>query len=147
VDRVTVEQMSRPFRYSRAEVESIRNRPIDERTPIPEVGDTVWCRLDEWEEPHEALVTAVQSDDDIDDQNLYEALQIVIGGRAVISQLDDPWPKVWLEVKVPRSDGFVRTVHTHCREARLRGSAGWLPLDWRTRRRPLPPQLEAMVTD
>lgn len=153
MDRVTVELMSRVFPYTRDEIAYIRKRPAHERTPLPAVGDTVWCRLDEWGEVYEALVTGVQPEDDIDDPHMYEVVTDAVGdpvmveGRPALSMLDDPWPTLWLEVKVPRQDGFVKIVHTHTREARLRGSCGWLPLDWRSRRRPLPHQLEAMVTE
>jgi len=153
MDRVTVELMSRPFPYSAAEVGYIRRRPAHERTPIPAVGDAVWCRLDEWAEPYEALVTAVQPADDVDDPHLFEVSldgagdPVMVEGRPVLSAVDDPWPTLWLDVRVPRQDGFVKIVYTHTREARLRGSAGWLPVDWKTRRRPLPAQLEQMITE
>jgi hypothetical protein len=154
MDRVTVELMSRPIPYSAAEIAYARRRPVHEHTPTPEVGDTVWCRLDEWAEPHEALVTGVQPADDVDDPHLFEVSldgagdPVLIEGRPVLNGVEDPWPTLWLDVRVPQRDGeFIKIVHTHTREARLRGSPGWLPLDWRTRRRYLPAQLEQMITD
>lgn len=155
MDRVTVEQMSRPIPYTTAEIAYARKRPFPERTPIPVEGDEVLCRLNEWGDVYGATVDRVQPEDDVDDRNLFQVeladamaeRLLLLEGRPVMSKVEDPWPTLWLVVKVPRGDGFVRTVHTHTREARLRGSAGWLPLDWRTRRRYLPAQLEGMVTD
>lgn len=152
MDRVTVEQMSRPFPYSAAEVAYARRRPVHERTPIPAEGDEVLCRLDEWGTAFPAVVDRVQPSDDVDDPYLFEVQldgnrePMLIEGRPVLSAVDDPWPTLWLTVSLTtREDGFIRTVTTHTREARLRGSAGWLPLDWTTRRRWLPTQLEGMV--
>lgn len=147
MDRVTVELMSRPIPYSAAEVGWARNRPSDLRTPIPGEGDTVLCRLVEWDEPHEAIVERVQPLDDINDPHLFEVSTdgrgepVLIEGRPILNGLTDPWPTLWLVVYGPHGS----IVHTHTREARLRGSAGWLPLDWKTRRRWLPTQLESMV--
>lgn len=146
MDRPTVELMSRPIPYSAVEVAWARHRPVELRTPIPRADDAVMFRLTEWEEPVEAIVDRVQPMDDIDDPHLFEVVldplgePVLVEGRPVMSQIDDPWPTLWLVVSAG-----LRTVHTHSREARLRGSAGWLPLDWKTRRRWLPTQLEGLV--
>jgi hypothetical protein len=148
VDRATVELMSRPIPYSRTEIAWARRRPAELRTPIPAEGDTVLCRLVEWEEPYEATVERVQPSDDVNDPHLFEvaldhtAEPVLIEGLPVMNGLDDPWPTLWLVVATPGG----RIVHTHTREARLRGSAGWLPPDWKTRRRWLPTQLEGLVS-
>jgi hypothetical protein len=47
----------------------------------------------------------------------------------IAHRLLDPWPM--LTLNTPWGLGMTQ-------EARLRGSAGWLPLDWETRHRPLP---------
>jgi hypothetical protein len=147
MDRPTVELMSRPIPYSAAEVAWARARPAELRTPIPRVDDAILCRLIEWEEPLEAIVDRVQPADDINDPHLFEVAldgagePVLLEGRPVMSPLVDPWPTLWLVVH-----SGIRVVHTHTREARLRGSAGWLPLNWKTRRRWLPTQLEGLVS-
>lgn len=140
--------MSRLVPYTAIEVDSIRCRPFAERTPLPAVGDEVLCRLHEWEDPHPATVDSVQPLDDVDDPHLFRPDMdpfgdlILLEGRPVLMALDDPWVTLWLTV-----DLGSRTLATHTREARLRGSAGWLPLDWKARRRPLPGQLESLITE
>ncbi len=146
MDRLTVEQMSRIVPYSAAEVEYVRRRPPAERTPLPSEGDMAYCRLDEWGPVWESTVERVQPLDDVDDPHLYRVVTdgvgelVILEGRPVISMVEDPWVTLWLSV-----DTGERIVRTHTREARLRGSAGWLPLDWKTRKRWLPTQLEMMV--
>jgi len=140
VDRVDVERMTRLIPYARSEIAWIRCRPAADRTPLPESGDVVLFRLQEWEEPLEAIVERVQPFDDVDDPHLCAVESdehgeiVLVEGRPVFSQLEDPWPLVWVKVDL----GNGATERHHSREARLRGAAGWLPLDWRSRRRPLP---------
>lgn len=135
MDRVTVEGMSRGVPWSQEELDWQKARPMPDRVPIPAVGDTVLVRLDAWAEPVEATVERVQPVDDLSDPHLASVVLdefdevVMVEGKPVIELAEDPWVLVWLRV------GPVRT---HTREARLRGVPGWLPLDWRSRRRPLP---------
>lgn len=110
-------------------------RPAKDRTPIPEVGDEVMFRHTAWGVPVLAEVLAVQSLDDISDPNLWrpelgpDGQLVTLEGRHILSGAKDPWPE--LTLRTPYGVGVTR-------EARLRGSAGWLPLDWESRTRPAP---------
>lgn len=143
MDRLTVEGMSRVIPWSPEELAWQRCRPPAHRTKLPEVGDTVLVRLDEWSEPVEATVERVQPVDDAGDPHLVRIALDEFGNPQVVDDVPvmemsrDPWALVWLKV------GPLRT---HTREARLRGVPGWLPLDHATRWRPLPPGFEALVT-
>ena len=139
-----VEGMSRGVPWSQDELDWQGCRPPAHRVPIPAPGDTVLVRLDAWDEPVEAVVDRVQPVDDLSDPHL---AQIVVGedgvvldheGYPVMELASDPWVLVWLKI------GPVRT---HTREARLRGVPGWLPLDWRTRWRPLPAVFAPLVQE
>lgn len=140
--------MSRPIPYSAEELHTARCRPAEFRTPIPREGDTVLCRLNEWGPAYAAEVERVQPLDDVDDPHLAEVTLderqevVVLEGRPVMAMVDDPWPTLWLVVDTPRGK-----IRTHTREARLRGSAGWLPLDWESRRRPLPAAMRPLLDD
>ncbi len=139
-----------PWQYT--EVSWARNRPPGERVPLPHAGDVVWYRQWEWERdpggrhtpPERATVVEVQDPTDTAvvhttpdgvparDPNLWHLLRDPSGkplpgpgGGMVYAPVADPWPRVVLR----RPNGVVVTT----REARLRGSAGWLPLDYRTR--------------
>ena len=75
-------------------------------TPYPAVGQACNFVRDEWMDPEPATIIAVQ-DPSSADPNLTR-------------NPNDPMP----EVVIQTADGFV----TACREARVRGAAGWLPL-------------------
>ncbi len=121
--------------YDLAEVEWARHRPRRHRTPIPAVGDTVLYRHSEWADPVDADVIYVQPADDLTDPNLWQVQRdstgavAVVDGRPVVSGHVDPWVSLTLRTRY----GTVIT-----REARLRGSPGWLPVDWERRERPVP---------
>lgn len=129
------EQDTRAVPVGPDEVAWALNRPAPHRVPVPAVGDQVLYRHDPWGEVSEAEVLAVQPLDDVDDPHIAfverDALGqvIVIEGRPVIALRKDPWPR--LTVRTKYGVGVTR-------EARLRGSPGWLPLDWEARHRPLP---------
>lgn len=104
-------------------------------------------RLKEWEQPWPATVQRVQPLDDVDDPHLFTVEMdsrgevLMLEGRPVLTGDPDPWLIVWCRIEGP--NGVV--VHSHAREARLRGSAGWLPMDWKGRHRPLPASLVPLL--
>lgn len=112
-------------------------RPGPHRTPTPEPGDVVYYRHNKYEVPVLADVLWVQPLDDIDDPNVWRVQldaqgdPVLIDGRPIFQKGFDPWPL--LRLRVPGLNCLIET-----REARLRGSPGWLPLDWTTKYRPLP---------
>jgi hypothetical protein len=131
---------TRDVPYEQIEITFARNRPVSERTPIPEPGDSVFYRREYWDQlPVLATVLKVQSLDDRDDPNLWQLVRdswgkpILDEGGTRYSRLPDPWP--WVMLSLP-SGGRAMT-----REARLRGSPGWLPLDWRLRLVRLPSEV------
>lgn len=111
-------------------------RPAEHRTPTPLLGDEVCYRHDAWGPVVTAEVVWRQPPDDVDDPHLWRVETdargnpLLVEGHPLFSQRLDQWPV--LRLKVPRL-GLGET-----REARLRGSPGWLPLDWETRYRPMP---------
>jgi hypothetical protein len=130
------EQDSRHVPWQPDEYAWAHDRPSRHRVRMPDVGDTVYYRHDDWTEPVEATVVWVQPIDDVDDPNLATPTQdqltgdlVLHEGRPVMALKVDPWRR--LHLKTPF--GVFDT-----REARLRGSPGWLPLDWRNRHRPVP---------
>ncbi len=129
------EAATRPVPIGRHEIEWAHNRPGQHRVPVPRPGDQVMYRHDEWGDVSEAEVLSVQPLDDLDDPHLWfpqtdERGQLLeLDGRPILAQKPDPWPRVVLRTRY----GTAVT-----REARVRGSAGWLPLDWQTRYRPKP---------
>jgi hypothetical protein len=124
------------------EIAWAHERPPQHRVPVPAVGDQVLYRHNLWEDPTLAEVLAVQPLDDLDDPHLWRVeldehrRPVEVDGRQVIAQRIDPWPSVTL-----------RTIYGVgvTREARVRGSAGWLPLDWQTRYRPTPAVNEVLL--
>lgn len=91
-------------------------RPPGQRSGWPRAGQ--WLRFvrDEWADPEPALVLDVQDPGD-DDPNLRMPWHDE-QGRPQWNIPGDPAPWVLLQCQ----DGFV----TRCREARVRGAAGWL---------------------
>ncbi len=84
---------------------SVRHRPV--ATKIPRVGSTVLYRDDHHRDVVEATVVMIHPLADDDPHRLMCP--------------HDPWPILRL-----------RTIHglVDCREARVRGAAGWLPISW-----------------
>jgi hypothetical protein len=119
-----------------SEIHWALNRPPEHRTPIPTVGERVYYRHHEWGEVTEAQVVAVQDPLDYADRYLWHVLTDERRrpihderGNRVLVPAPDPWPTLTLATDWG---------HRATREARVRGSAGWLPLDWRNRYRPEP---------
>ena len=102
-------------------------RPGRFRTPLPAVGDRVFYRHRHFADVTAARVEQVEDLDDTGDNYVWQPVtaggQLVHDelGRRVFRQVPDPWVTLRL-----RTDWGVLV----CREARLRGSAGWLPADW-----------------
>jgi hypothetical protein len=81
-------------------------------------------------------VTEVQDLEDMSDPNLWyfqtmpDGQPLIIEGQRVLARAHDPWPWIRFMWKGQKREA---------REARMRMSAGWLPLDWETRPQPAPP--------
>ena len=135
--------------HSPLEYEFARRRQGNYRTPLPQVDDEL-CYRHNGGSPnvYKIVVTEVQSLEDMEDPNLWYFQTLPDGrprieeGRQVLARAFDPWPSIRARLLEPTRDwgrnvdlGAGREIET--REARMRGSAGWLPLDWETR--PAPP--------
>lgn len=122
--------------YTPEEINWAHRRPGPDRTPLPCIGDEVMYRHDSFGPVERAEVVWVQSLDDLSDPHLWQVQvdgqgnPVLLDGRHVLLQRFDPWPLVHLRIP---GRGVGET-----REARLRGSPGWLPLDWESRSRPSP---------
>lgn len=122
------------------------NRPPRHRVPVPAVGDHVMFRPASWsDELHEVIVVDVQDMDGEDakaDPNVRDKVtnadhtQLIFGpdGAPLTRLRQDPWPIVYY--RHLDADGHPVGAVRSCREARIEGSAGWLPLDHDKRERP-----------
>lgn len=146
---IEAEALTRHIPRTKEEHEWARWRPPRCRCPLPAVGDRVLYRHDEWAEPVNAVVLEIRDDrpdnpfewanpyDPPFDPNVWRVVTINGRpardgqGRMKMERHPDAWPTLLLKVDGSRS-------HVETREARLRGSPGWLPLDWRDRQRPVP---------
>jgi hypothetical protein len=158
----TREQASRLVPISAEEIYWARRRPEQHRTPIPRTDDWVLYRDDQWStELWRARVLQVQSMTDEhpdwghprEDANMFifrADVPLVPDGHGGLLDVPedwfephpDPWPVLRLRIYPPnRTPRLVDT-----REARVRGAAGWLPLDWRARYRPVPSPSAPAVT-
>lgn len=147
--------------WARIEVTCARNRPESERPPLPVPGDRVWFRRFDWDhdkfsgetvEPELAVVIAVQPVDDrtpvdvadgvpglVRDPNLWQLIRNVHGEPLwddvaddwVYRPAPDPWP--WVDLQRDNDEWDHPRPVERTRESRLRGAAGWLPLDYRQR--------------
>lgn len=133
---------TRHLPYEPVEVSYATNRPAGERTPIPVVGQQVLYRREFWDqEPVQVTVVSVQDLGDRSDPNLWRLVRDVHGnpmpgpdGDVLMVPVPDPWPLLWLRGWwPPYPGGKPEEREAQTREARLRGSPGWLPLDWRLR--------------
>lgn len=126
----------------KSEIIWARNRQPRHRTPIPRSGDQVYYRHEQWADPTLAQVVRIV-DPLPEDLNVFESalntthptrhpLLDGIGHTLMVLRPDPDY-----EVELHTAYGRVVT-----REARVRGSAGWLPLDWTTRWRPNGPLLD-----
>src|SRR5271167_2003531 len=118
-----------------SEISYALNRHPDEKTAWPICGQRVEYRHRMWEQhTYPAVIIEVQDPEDRTDTWLWHAVRDVNGnllydaGMPRFVRVADPWPWVALRVDM---EGTERRFET--REARVRGSAGWLPLNWRTR--------------
>lgn len=129
------EEDTRLIPYASWEYAWAHQRPAQHRTPLPAVGDEVFYRHDYWGSVDRVDILDVQSLDDIDDPHLWRVetdgfgQPFLLEGRPVLMARLDPWPTLILRT---------RWGNAQTREARLRGSPGWLPLDWQVRYRPMP---------
>lgn len=159
-----VELATRGVPYEPVEVSYANNRPHSERPPIPVVGVRVLYRREPYDQhPVPVRVVWVQPVDDESlvhsypgfgparDPNLWTLVRDETG-RPILDDgvpryvpHSDPWPQVRVRGEWPASPGQAPEVRDAvCREARLRGSPGWLPLDWRTRPVRLPHELSTI---
>lgn len=142
------ESDTRLIPYDPEEVAWARRRPPDQRTPLPGLGEAVLYRHDPWGPLMDATVEEVlddPADASVGDHNpdVWEVQRdqvtgkyLMTHGQRILVRKADPWPQIRLVVTGPR-----RMIVT-TQEARLRGSPGWLPLDWETRHRPIPGFIE-----
>ena len=148
---VDIEQATRMFAWSERELGWQRVRPPEHRVPLPRCKDRVYARLARFEEPLGAVVVSVPDLargwrwDDLEpgaatpDTWTWQLRRHNLTGEPILDSqglprvelLPDPQPVLALRV-----DGHPGVMEM--REARLRGSPGWLPLDWRERWRPGP---------
>lgn len=144
------EAQTRHVPYDTVEVSHARNRPIKERPTIPKPGDKVYYRREYWDqEPMLTTVVAVQDLNDKEDPNLWHLVRdqngvpVMDDGVVRYAQVADPWPEVTLEWIEEQKGGDPAEITRRAltRESRLRGSPGWLPLNWRTRPVRLPSDL------
>lgn len=143
--------------HSPLEYEWARRRRGDHRPPLPSVGDELFYRHNGGSpNVYRIEVTWVQSLEDMDDPNLWyfqtdpDGRPVMMEGRQVLARAYDPWPLIRAVLLEPTRDhgssldlAAGRMIET--REARMRGSAGWLPLDWETR--PQPPVPDFYVVE
>lgn len=87
-------------------------------TPMPAVGGRVLYRHVEHGDVTDALVLDVGRLDDLTDPHLWE--------RGLDGTITGPRPAPWHDLTLRTLHGTFVT-----REARVRGSAGWLPADWK----------------
>lgn len=129
------------------------NRPEQHRVLMPRVGDRLLFRPASWSD--ELIPIEVREVQDLDtdearrDPNVYDKVtappedphaamgnRVLLGplGQPLVRLRDDPWP--WIKFQMLDDQGEPYGSWRSCREARLRGSAGWLPLDHERRERP-----------
>lgn len=150
---LAAELLTRLVPYGQDEGTYARNRLTAERPAWPRVGDRVYFRREEWdldEQLHLMQVVDAQPQDDTDSvwaTNLWQHLRDngtgqplhYRDGRPVLAPLPDPWP--WVDLRWPDEQPIPKG-HEHAWkhrvqrtfESRMRGSPGWLPLDYRASR-------------
>lgn len=132
--------------WDSAELAWQARRPVTHRTPSLALGLHLLFRPVAWsDELIPIVVTAIQdldSDEARRDPNVYDKMTNPEHTRVLTDPLgqpltrlrEDPWP--WIHFQVLDDQGQPYGAVRSCREARLRGSAGWLPLDHARRERP-----------
>jgi hypothetical protein len=151
VVRLVDELPTRLVPYERWEFSYARNRPAGERPAWPRVGDEVFYRRNGWDVDEDLVrmrVVDVQDPDDTTSDHAVHVNQLIhdtvtggvlLGplGRPVVSPVPDPWPWVVLqyEGEVPKGTDRAWLGRPQMTwESRVRGSAGWLPLDYQQTR-------------
>lgn len=139
--------------YTPGEYQQARRRPAELHVPVPRVDDELLYRHNGGSpNVYRVAVTWVQDLEDMEDPNLWyfqtlpDGRPRLIDGQQVLARAHDPWPAIRATLMEPTHDGgrnvdLPRGAAVETREARMRGSAGWLPLDWETRPRPTPPTI------
>lgn len=144
---------TRALPYEAIEGSYANNRAPTDRPPIPKPGDRLLYRRYHFDQdPIPVVVVWAQDPDDtslvhvdpragrVRDPNLWHLVKdpygypIADGDDWAYARHPDPWPQVrvrgtWADS--PGMEPFEREAIT--REARMRGSSGWLPLGWRGR--------------
>lgn len=138
--------------YQRWEFSYARNRRAQERPPWPRVGDEVYYRRNQWDTDDllvRVRVADVQDPGDVTSEHAVHINQMIHDtvtggvlldplGKPVVSPVPDPWPWVILryEGDVPKGTGRAWMGRPQMTwESRVRGSAGWLPLNYQQIRR------------
>ena len=128
-----------------------RNRPRAERPAWPKVGDQVYYRRNEWDVDEDLWLMRVVDVQDPDDKtsewapNLWQQIRDNLSGAPLLdpaggllyAPMPDPWPWVHLryEGDIPKGSESAWLANVQMTwESRIRGSAGWLPLDYRETR-------------
>lgn len=128
-DFLTLDDTDRPAHEAPVTAAEIRrwcwHREAHEREPAPVIGERVLFRYYDWQPPVPATVTGVQdmtgvpndgwggTDPDPHVWDVLPGTTVLAGGLR-----PDPWP--WVEMAT--GDGTA----VKCKEARVRGGAGWL---------------------
>lgn len=162
--RLDDEAATRLVPYERWEFTYARNRLEEERPPWPKVGDELYYRRYEWSGDADLVrmrVVDVQSPDDVTSEWAANVNQVIhdnmsggvildpTSGKPVVNPVADPWPWVILkyEGEVPKgSEHDWKNRPQMTWESRVRGSAGWVPLDYLTSRKiRLPAQIKPII--
>lgn len=147
------EALTRLIPFGQDEATYARNRLPAERPPWPRVGDRLYYRREAWDvdgQLHLMQVVDVQSPDDTTSEWATNLCQHLRGnengqplfrpdGSPVVVPLPDPLPWVHLrwpdELEIPKGSDHAWKYRIQMTfESRMRGSPGWLPLDYATTR-------------
>ncbi len=152
------ELLTRLVPIDQREVSYIRNRLQSDRPPRPKVDDQLFFRRNEWDTDDQLYlmrVVEVQPENDTTSEfatNLVQHLRhnisgsplFYLDGEPVLVPLPDPWPWVKFIFDGEPSKETLSWQHRPQMtfESRLRGSPGWLPLNYiETRRMYLPGEI------
>ncbi|HEY6021599.1 MAG TPA: hypothetical protein VIY48_17550 [Candidatus Paceibacterota bacterium] len=141
------ELLGRLVQLSNAEAGYARNRLPEDKPPTPKVGDRVYFRREAWASDEDLFpmrVVEVQDPNDTTSEfatNLCQHLRHHItggplffpDGKPVVVPLPDPWPwikMVWDgEPPATHEENWKHRVQMTF-ESRMRGSPGWLPMNY-----------------
>lgn len=142
--------------YTPLEYAQARKRPFPDRVPLPKEGDELLYRHVEGSPLlYRIRVLAVESLENLSDGNLWYfqtdqyGQPATLEGDQILAQAHDPWPMIRFELldEVNERGWLPAGAQGDTREARMRGSCGWLPLDWETRPQPAPPSFALLYAD